>query len=167
MDTDTMQRQLRHLSDRAEIIELVDRYLRSLDEGGLGEGGFGEEWGRAFFTEDAGSRTPAGEVRGRAEVVRAVASAMALFERTVHFGTNYLIDIDFTGDRATVTGNQLSTHVLRASGELFESGGRMSHELVRTGEGWRMRRADLEIVWTRGAKPVVPGPAPEPEAVLG
>lgn len=47
MDTEEMQRQLQALTDRAEIADLMDRYLRSLDDGD-----FDEEWARAFHTED-------------------------------------------------------------------------------------------------------------------
>ncbi|MFJ8850413.1 hypothetical protein [Streptomyces sp. NPDC102437] len=36
-----MQRQVRALTDRAEITDLMDRYLRSLDDGA-----FDEEWAR-------------------------------------------------------------------------------------------------------------------------
>ncbi|MFI5977693.1 hypothetical protein [Streptomyces sp. NPDC051452] len=47
MDTEEMQRQLQALTDRAEITDLMDRYLRSLDDGV-----FDEEWARASHTED-------------------------------------------------------------------------------------------------------------------
>lgn len=139
------------LTTRTEITELFDRYLRSLDDGV-----FDEAWAAAFFTEDATSATPAGELRGRASILEHIGGAMRLFDRTVHFGSNYLIDVDPAGDHATLLGNQLSTHVLADGGGLFLSGGRTENELVRTPDGWRLSRADLHVVWTQGTPPVLP-----------
>ncbi|MFG2296306.1 nuclear transport factor 2 family protein [Streptomyces sp. NPDC048603] len=135
----------------AEITLLFDRYLRSLDDGV-----FDEKWAGDFFTEDARTRAPIGEVRGRAAVLESIRTAMALFRGTVHFGSNYIVEIDPDGNRATLLGNQLSTHVLASDGTLFLSGGRTDNELVRTPDGWRLRRADLHVVWTQGNPPVLP-----------
>lgn len=60
MDTEELRRQVRALTDRAEITDLMDRYLRSLDEGA-----FDEEWARAFHTEDVTAEMPIGTVHGR------------------------------------------------------------------------------------------------------
>ncbi|MGA5068106.1 nuclear transport factor 2 family protein [Streptomyces exfoliatus] len=136
--------------DTAAITRLFDRYLRSLDD----RGGFDETWAASFFTEDATTSTPAGDVRGRDAIASNVRMAMGLFDRTVHFSSNYLIELD--GDRATLLGNQLSTHVLAGDGGLFVSGGRTENELVRTAEGWRLSRADLHIAWKQGNPPVLP-----------
>lgn len=137
-------------TDTADITRLFDRYLRSLDD----RGAFDDAWAASFFTEDATTSTPAGAVRGREAVAANVRMAMGLFDRTVHFGSGYLVEVD--GDRATLLGNQLSTHVLAGDGGLFVSGGRAENELVRTGEGWRLSRADLRIVWTQGNPPALP-----------
>lgn len=151
MNSDALHTEIRALTDRAGITDLFDRYLRSLDDR---EQKYDEHWAAAFFTEDASTATPAGEVHGRAAVLENVAMAMRLFTRTVHFGSNYVIEVD--GDRATLRGNQLSTHVLAADGELFLSGGSTDNELVRTSAGWRLRRADLHIAWKQGNPPVLP-----------
>ncbi|MFE5483741.1 nuclear transport factor 2 family protein [Streptomyces sp. NPDC056527] len=137
-------------TDTADVTRLFDRYLRSLDD----RGAFDTAWAASFFTEDATTSTPAGDVRGREAVAANVRMAMGLFDRTVHFGSNYLVDVD--GDRATLLGNQLSTHVLADGGGLFLSGGRTENELVRTPDGWRLSRADLRIAWTQGNPPVLP-----------
>ncbi|MGW7414890.1 nuclear transport factor 2 family protein [Streptomyces sp. NPDC054863] len=151
MNNDALHTELRSLTDRAEITDLFDRYLHSLDDPAQEHD---ETWAASFFTEDASTATPAGEVRGRAAVRANVATAMRLFTRTVHFGSNYVIEVD--GDRATLRGNQLSTHVLASDGELFLSGGRSDNALVRTAAGWRLSRADLHIAWTQGSPPVLP-----------
>jgi hypothetical protein len=89
----------------------MDRYLRSLDDGV-----FDEEWARAFHTEDVTAEWPIGTVHGRDALLAHIRRGMALFDRTVHLGTNGIIEID--GDRATARGAQLSTHVLGCPGML-------------------------------------------------
>ncbi|MGW2476121.1 nuclear transport factor 2 family protein [Streptomyces sp. NPDC001665] len=150
MDAEDTQRQLRYLTDRAEITDLLDRYLHSLDHGVLDD-----EWARAFHTEDVTAEMPVGTVHGRDAVLDRVRQGMALFDRTAHFGTNNVIEVD--GDRATVRGTQLSTHVL-ASGpdDVFVSAGHTETELVRTADGWRVSATALRIVWTRGTPPRLP-----------
>ncbi|MFG3103551.1 nuclear transport factor 2 family protein [Streptomyces sp. NPDC048182] len=152
-----VRRRLRTLTDRAEIADLLDRYLRSLDDGVIDDA-----WGRAFHTEDVTARMPVGTVQGREAVVDRVRRGMALFDRTVHLGTNAVIEVD--GDRATARGAQLSTHVL-ADGTpgVFVSAGHTDTELTRTADGWRISATTLTVVWTRGTPPRLPediAPAP-------
>ncbi|MEV5334028.1 nuclear transport factor 2 family protein [Streptomyces werraensis] len=150
MDTDEMRRQVRALTDRAAVTDLISRYLRSLDEGVLDD-----EWARAFHTEDVVAEMPIGTVHGRDAVLDRVRRGMALFDRTVHLGTNDVVEID--GDRATVRGAQLSTHVLAdGSQDVFVSAGRTETELVRTDQGWRISATALRVVWTRGTPPRLP-----------
>lgn len=145
-----MQRQMQTLTDRTEITDLLDRYVRSLDEGV-----FDEEWARAFHTEDVTAEMPIGTVHGRDALLARVRQGMALFDRTVHLGTNAVIAID--GDRATTRGAQLSTHVLAdGTGGVFISAGHADAELVRTAEGWRISASSLRVVWTQGPPPQVP-----------
>ncbi len=145
-----MHRQLQDLTDRAEITDLMDRYLRSLDERV-----FDEAWARAFHTEDVTAEMPIGTVHGREAVLAHTRRGMALFDRTVHLGAGFVIGID--GDRATVRGAQLSTHVLAGGSENpFVSGGRTLTELVRTVDGWRISASALHVAWTRGTPPRVP-----------
>ncbi|NMO34962.1 nuclear transport factor 2 family protein [Streptomyces sp. GMY01] len=150
MDLEEMQRQLRTLTDRVEITDLMDRYLRSLDDGV-----FDDEWARAFHTEDVTAEMPVGAVRGREALLRRVRQAMALFDRTVHFGADITVEID--GDRATARGAQLSTHVLADGTDgAFVSAGHVENELVRTADGWRISASALRVVWTQGTPPRVP-----------
>ncbi|WP_436997829.1 nuclear transport factor 2 family protein [Streptomyces sp. enrichment culture] len=150
MDTDEMRRQVLALTDRAAVTDLISRYLRSLDEGVLDD-----DWARAFHTEDVVAEMPVGTVRGRDAVLDRVRRGMALFDRTVHLSTNDVVEID--GDRATVRGAQLSTHVLAdGSQEVFVSAGHTETELVRTDEGWRISATALRVVWTRGTPPRLP-----------
>ncbi|MFF4019580.1 nuclear transport factor 2 family protein [Streptomyces sp. NPDC001843] len=150
MDTEEMRRQVQALTDRAEITDLLDRYLRSLDDGV-----FDEEWARAFHTEDVTAEMPVGTVHGRDALLERVRRAMALFDRTVHLGTNAITELD--GARATARGAQLNTHVLAdGSGGVFISAGHTDTELVRTADGWRISASALRVVWTQGAPPRLP-----------
>lgn len=150
MDLEEMQRQLRTLTDRVEITDLMDRYLRSLDDGV-----FDDEWARAFHTEDVTAEMPVGAVRGREALLRRVRQAMALFDRTVHLGADITVEID--GDRATARGAQLSTHVLADGTDgVFVSAGHVENELVRTADGWRISASALRVVWAQGTPPRVP-----------
>ncbi|MFH8570989.1 nuclear transport factor 2 family protein [Streptomyces sp. NPDC017993] len=152
MDTSTaaMRHQLQYLTDRAEIDDLLGRYVRSFDEGT-----FDEQWARAFHTEDVTADLPIGTVHGRDELLAHVSGAMDLFDRTVHLGTNATIEID--GDRATARGAQLSTHILADGSEgLFISAGLADTELLRTAEGWRIHASALRVVWTQGTPPRLP-----------
>ncbi|MFE4591970.1 nuclear transport factor 2 family protein [Streptomyces laurentii] len=150
MDNETMRHQLQTLTDRAEITDLMDRYLRSLDDGVLDE-----EWARAFHTEDVTAEMPIGTVHGRDAVLAHVRRGMALFDRTVHLGTNAIIEVD--GDRATARGAQLSTHVLADGSEnVFVSAGHTEADLVRTPDGWRIAATALRVVWTQGTPPRLP-----------
>lgn len=152
MDTEETQRQrqLQALIDRAEITDLLDRYLRSLDDGVLDE-----EWAGAFHTEDVTAEMPIGTVHGRDALLARVRQGMALFDRTVHLGTNTVIEID--GTRATARGAQLSTHVLAdGSADVFISAGHTDTELVRTADGWRISATSLRVAWTQGTPPSLP-----------
>ncbi|MFG2114323.1 nuclear transport factor 2 family protein [Streptomyces sp. NPDC048718] len=162
MDIEETQRRLQSLTDRAEITDLMNRYVRSLDDGV-----FDEEWARAFHTEDVTAEMPIGTIHGRDALTARVRRGMALFDRTVHLGTNYVIEVD--GDRATVRGAQLSTHVLAdgsgpgsgsgsgsGSGNVFISAGHAESTLVRTADGWRISASALRIAWTQGTPPRLP-----------
>ncbi|MFG3114862.1 nuclear transport factor 2 family protein [Streptomyces sp. NPDC048197] len=156
--TAAMQYQLQYLTGRAGIGDLMDRCLRSLDEGR-----FDEEWARAFHTDDVTAEMPIGTLHGRGALRARVRAGTALFDRTVHLGTNPVIEID--GDRATVRGAQLSTHVLAdGSKEVFASAGHTGSAPVRTADGRRTAATSLRIVRTRGTPPQVPAdlgaPAP-------
>lgn len=153
MDNEDLRNHVRTLTDRADISDLLSRYLRSLDERTFDKDG--EDWARAFYTEDVTAETPIGTLRGRAAILERFREGMAMFDRTVHFTTDNVIEVD--GDRATVRGAQLSTHVLAdGSEEVFISAGHVETDLVRTADGWRISATSLRLVWTHGVPPDVP-----------
>ena len=130
---------------KAEIAELLDRYLRSLDERR-----FDEHWAREFFTEDVRAQFPIGTVDGIGAITASTRRGVLQFDRTQHIGLNYLIDSAADGTQVTVRWNQLNHHVHPGGGDLFISGTRCEAEVVRTELGWRIARTTMHVVWTTG-----------------
>ncbi|CAM5500431.1 nuclear transport factor 2 family protein [Streptomyces abikoensis] len=162
-ETAALQARIDALTDRADITELIDRYLLSLDERR-----FDDAWAHGFFTPDVRITSPVGTHEGIDGLAASQAATMAKFERTQHIGTNYLLDV--TGDRATVRWNALMTHVHLAStrevrgsgpGDHFTVGGTFTGEVVRTPRGWRFRCLDVRAVWVHGEGPLVLTPEAE------
>ncbi len=150
-----LERQVRVLTDRAEITGLIDGYLLSLDGGR-----FDEAWARRHFTPDVRFTSPVGSHDGIEGLAEHEQATLDKFERTQHMGANYLIDLD--GDRAAVRWNALMTHVHLAAtqqsrgetpGAHFDVGGTFTGEAVRTPAGWRLRRLDVQAIWTTGRGP--------------
>ncbi|MBY8884993.1 nuclear transport factor 2 family protein [Streptomyces sp. PTM05] len=145
---------LQRLLDRAEIVELIDRWFLCLDLRDVGE-----ERARFFFTGDARSETPLGDHDGLADLVEGTRVALGRFDRTQHVGANHVVDID--GDHAAVRWNAVMTHVhpaSRGAAQPFVVGGYWEGDAVRTPEGWRFRRIAVHPVWTTGEPPVLTPP---------
>ncbi|MFJ8442493.1 nuclear transport factor 2 family protein [Kitasatospora griseola] len=163
-----LERRVGVLTDRAEITGLIDGYLISLDTVPRGGGRFDEAWARRYFTSDVRISTPVGQHEGIAGLAEAEQVTLGKFERTQHVGANYMIDLD--GDRAAVRWNALMTHVHLATtqqargedpGGHFDVGGTFTGEAVRTPDGWRLRRLDVQAVWTTGRGPLTLTPKAE------
>ncbi|GAA2608948.1 nuclear transport factor 2 family protein [Actinomadura fulvescens] len=142
--------------DRVEIIELVDRYMLSLDEAVIDE-----EWAARFHTADIATWTPVGNTDRLDGIADATRVALERFQRTQHFAANHIVDLD--GDRASVRWNALMIHLhldeTQASrgeplGGHFDVGGIFQAEVVRTRQGWKFRRLDVRPVWLSGRPPV-------------
>jgi len=153
----TMRDQLRLLSDRAEIGDLLDRYIISVD--GLDEVRFDAAWARSIFTDGVVLEFPPGNHEGMEGIGEFHAEVMNRFEKTWHLSSNHLIEVH--GDRATVRMTLTATHVHLARTRLqrgddspFVVGDYFNGEVVRTPEGWRIRRMKLNVVWTLGKPPV-------------
>ncbi|MET8447942.1 nuclear transport factor 2 family protein [Streptomyces sp. NPDC005209] len=139
---------------RAEVADLLSRYLVSLDDEELDDA-----WASALFTEDAVVAFPISRhegVEGMAEYHR---SALAAFAATQHLGSPALVVLD--GDRATLRANLLSTHVHHAhhalpEGQLdplFATGTFVDGEARRTPRGWRLTLLSFRLLWADGTPP--------------
>lgn len=142
--------------DRLAIIEMIDRYMLSLDESELDE-----EWAEAFHTDDVTSSTPLGDGAGIVGLAEATRVAIGRYQRTQHFASGHIVEVD--GDAAKVRWNALMIHVhldstQKARGEEpgghFDVGGIFEGEVVRGPTGWRFRKLDVRPVWFNGQPPI-------------
>ncbi|HEY0803498.1 MAG TPA: nuclear transport factor 2 family protein [Pseudonocardiaceae bacterium] len=140
---------VRRLTDRADLADLADRYLRALDDGVFDQARAG-----SVFTDDVELHFPPGDHSGIAGVVEFTRGFMRHWARTHHTVSNYVVELD--GDRATIAWNVIAVHVHHgappppASAAHFHLGGRFDGAAVRTRHGWRLRRLALRVVWTAG-----------------
>lgn len=143
---------LRRLSDRAEITDLVYQLGACLDEGRFDD--LGE-----LVIGDATVSTPGGRGEGREAVVNQARRNHPEDQRFQHVTTNLLINVD--GDRADVRANLIvtittpGTHTGEAPapspratiGEVYR------FDLVRTPSGWRFAHIATVPLWVTGTLP--------------
>jgi len=141
--------EIRRLSDRTAVADLIDRYLLLLDDGA-----FDDAWARRVFADDVALEFPPGNHYGIDGVARFTSGFMGHWARTHHHASNYLIELD--GDRAAVTWSVIASHVHPgsppppASGMHFHLGGRFDGVAVRQSAHWRLQRLALRVIWTTG-----------------
>jgi len=142
--------------ERLAIIEMIDRYMLSLDESELDD-----EWAESFHTEDVTSSTPLGDGAGLVGLAEGTRVALGRYQRTQHFASGHIVEVD--GDAAKVRWNALMIHVhldstQEARGEEpgghFDVGGIFEGEVVRGATGWRFRKLDVRPVWFNGQPPI-------------
>jgi SnoaL-like domain len=149
-DIAALRAQVRVLSDRAEITRLCDSYVMHLDK----DRG-NNSWFDSVFTDDVRLTFSWGEFEGMAGLAEFHQMARATFEVSHHIGSNYSIELD--GDRAQVRAHMTAVHVRRGEepGTHFGIGGHYEAEVVRTADGWRIRRFTFDQVWNAGQGPKV------------
>ncbi|GAA3914099.1 nuclear transport factor 2 family protein [Actinoplanes auranticolor] len=132
------------LSDRAELIALVSRLGRWLDNGS-------DKEGHTIYHRDAVIRSPRGTASGIAEIIDYVDRTSDDAERTQHLTTDILVALD--GDRAELTANMLVTFFSPESNQLAPAlrlvGLQSAFSALRTSQGWRLIRADVTPLWQR------------------
>lgn len=135
----------RLVTDRAAIRDLVARYAIAVDR---------KDWAavRACFTADATCDYVwfRGDV---ATVVGHIERGLARFERTMHLVGTHLAEV--SGDAAAAETYALCHHRLRTADGAVDRvvGLRYLDALVRTPDGWRIRRRDVAVDFER-ADPV-------------
>jgi SnoaL-like protein len=130
---------LQDLTDRQAITDLVSRLGLWLDEKRFYDT-------ESLFTKDVTVATPGGQAKG-VGLVAAQARRNHDYERIQHVITNVLIDLD--GDRAQVRANLIATLVPSAAEPAAHAtlGERYRFDVVRSGDGWRLARIEVEPVW--------------------
>ncbi|MFF6782517.1 nuclear transport factor 2 family protein [Streptomyces sp. NPDC012510] len=144
-----LRAQLAELTDRAELRDLFDRYVVSLDL--IGERDYGDDWFRTVFTDDARFSFPIGDHQGIEGFAAFQREARARWARTHHVTANHVVDI--AGERAVLRAHQFATHVHPGSeplGSHFDVGGYYEVGAVRTSRGWRFDDVAFHVVWAAG-----------------
>ncbi len=143
---------LRLLLDRAEISDVVHRYATGLDM---------RDWKlfRSIFTDEiqmdfSSVGIPAGPFKADHWVDDAK-TLFAGFGATQHVSSNHVHDV--RGDEATCVSYMKAEHfVPDVQGEdRWTIGGYYTNELVRTPEGWKIRKLTLTVTWSRGNPEIV------------
>jgi ketosteroid isomerase-like protein len=135
----------RWVADRMEIRDLVTRYAVAVDR---------KDWAavRACFTDDATCDYAwfQGDVT---TVLELIERGLSRFESTMHLVGNHLAEVD--GDAASAETYTLCHHRFRAPEGAIDriAALRYLDGLVRTPQGWRIRRRDVAVDWER-ADPV-------------
>ena len=130
---------LRALSDRIEIEDLLTRYATAVDT---------RDWElyRSVFTADAwiDYRSAGGPVGNLDETVAFLDKALGHFEMTQHLISN--IDCHIDGDSAKVSA-VFNNPMRLPGGTVWFIGGQYHHEMVRTDRGWQSHRLVEETLW--------------------
>ena len=135
----------RWVADRMAIRDLVTRYAIAVDA---------KDWAgvRACFTPDADCDYS--WFKGDLDtVLGAIERGLARFESTTHLVGNHLAAVD--GDDATAETYTLCHHRFRTADAAIDriAALRYLDTLVRTADGWRIRRRDVVVTFER-ADPV-------------
>lgn len=141
--------------DRAEISELVDRYVAGLDT--ADRPGRDASWYRRIFTEDVRLSFPISERSGIDGLPEFHRQAKLAWKATHHLSGNHVVDLD--GDEADVRVQVIGRHVGHAAEgtervppeSCMDMGGFYAARAVRTARGWRLSSLHYELVWTSGA----------------
>jgi hypothetical protein len=136
--------QLKELTDRSELVDLLYRLGAALDEKRYDDL-------RTIYSDRAGFEFADTADVGDLETAIDNAKKMGKhFAHTHHVMTNPIVEID--GDNATVRTNLIATHVYRDDkpGEHYDVGIVYHFMAVRTARGWRFSHVKLQRIWSNG-----------------
>lgn len=149
-----MPMDLKQLTDRIEIEELLVRYSRAIDSKDF-------DTLETLFTQDAtfdgGSLgCPVG-----APAIRAmIEGTLTGLDSTQHLVGKSLVELD--GDQAEVRTYLISQHIRESTPgpvKHYALGGEYADRLVRTPAGWRIAYRRLDRMWKEGDRAVIAGRA--------
>lgn len=138
-----MNLDLQSVSDEREIINLATRYCWALD-------GHDFDALRTVFAADAFALLGGTECNGVDAIIDRISSALTRLDASQHLVGSHVVALD--GDQATHRCYLQAQHVLHGTegGELWMVAGKYEDDVVRTAEGWRIKRRILSRIWTSG-----------------
>ncbi|WP_405138756.1 nuclear transport factor 2 family protein [Nocardia sp. NBC_01388] len=146
-----MSTDLRRLSDRTEIVELLSGYLAAVDDKRLDRTVV-----TTTFAADGRIVRPNGAaVVGHDNILESQSTSFARFRATHHVTGDHLVEID--GGTARMRANLTAMHLWSPeesdSHSLethFLAGGVFDVRATRTGSGWRLTEMALHNTWRSG-----------------
>ena len=134
---------LQDLLDEREIIDVAIRYAFALDR---------KDWAlldTVFATDGILVAGPIGDVSGPAAIGQAIAKVLD-GQTTQHFNGNHQVHLGNEG--ATHTCYLIAQHVRAgmAGNNWYTFAGVYTDDMVKTSQGWRIRRRELRPIWTNG-----------------
>ncbi|MFG1919102.1 nuclear transport factor 2 family protein [Micromonospora sp. NPDC048898] len=139
-EIDGLRHQLRELSDRSEITDLITRLGVWLDGHCLEDPG-------ELFAANVMAETPGGRQEGFDVVVDGARRAHADYARLQHFVSNVLVDLD--GDQASAQAHLVAVFI--SEGEQADTRVLVGHYrlgTLRTPVGWRISRLAILPSWS-------------------
>lgn len=140
-----MDRAIKLLLDRQEISDLIYRYGSSLDD---------RDWARLSncFTSDAVAVYGAeiGRQNGYAAIENICRTFLEPLDSSQHLISNLEIEIEGDTARSRCYLHAQHTKAGTPGGDNLTIGGRYIDELIRTFDGWRIRKRELRVMWQEG-----------------
>lgn len=143
---------LEYLLDRQAISDLLIRYGMALDD---------RDWARleSCFTPDA-QAIYGGEIglqKGYKAIEKTCREALEPLDASQHIITNHEIEIDGDTARARSYLHAQQTKYGMPGGENFTIAGTYIDDLIKTSDGWKIRKRELVIAWQTGNPAVMGG----------
>jgi SnoaL-like domain len=153
-DLTPLTEQIRELSDRQAIADLITRLGRMLDDKSFEET-------ESILADEVTVQTPGGRARGRDAVVAQARRNHTV--RTQHVITNILIELEQDYARASANlvatfapgepESQLTINGAEQAAQCLTLGSRYHFEAARGASGWRLTSIEVAPVWSSGGRP--------------
>ena len=145
------QERITELINTAEIISIVNRYFRALDEKN-----FDAQHFASIFTPQAKVTRPNGaSLIGPEEISASHEKSFSRFEGSQHFVAGH--DISLDGRTANLRANLIAMHMWQGShtnankaDNFFIAGGVIDANLVRANGQWRVSQVSNTVLWRAG-----------------
>jgi ketosteroid isomerase-like protein len=132
------------LADKEAIRSLQVQYAQAIDSGAY------DDLDQIFTGDAVGDYDRAGLVEGVDAIKQLCRQALEPLTAAQHLNANHLAEVD--GDTATAS-CYLTVHLYRENtpgGDHLRMGGRYDDQLVRTDDGWRIKKRKLTLLWSDG-----------------